>query len=205
MKISYAITVCNEHNELNRLLSLLINAIRKEDEIIVQCDKDNTTSEVHIVLSNYDDIIKVIQFPLNKDFATFKNNLKDNCTGDYIFQIDADEYLHPIFIEHLPDILESNSEVDLYWVPRINTVEGLTEDHIKKWGWRVDNEKRVNFPDYQSRILKNISYIKWENKVHEVVKGYKIETLLPTDNMFCLLHPKTISKQERQNEFYNKL
>jgi glycosyltransferase involved in cell wall biosynthesis len=205
MKISYAITVCNEHNELNRLLSLLINAIRKEDEIIVQCDKDNTTSEVHIVLSNYDDIIKVIEFPLNKDFATFKNNLKDNCTGDYIFQIDADEYLHPIFIEHLPDILESNSEVDLYWVPRINTVEGLTEDHIKKWGWRVDNEKRVNFPDYQSRILKNISYIKWENKVHEVVKGYKIETLLPTDNMFCLLHPKTISKQERQNEFYNKL
>tara|TARA_R100001510_G_C7652640_1_gene210538 strand:+ start:2124 stop:2741 length:618 start_codon:yes stop_codon:yes gene_type:complete len=205
MKISYAITVCNEHNELNRLLSLLINAIRKEDEIIVQCDKDNTTSEVHIVLSNYDDIIKVIEFPLNKDFATFKNNLKDNCTGDYIFQIDADEYLHPIFIEHLPDILESNSEVDLYWVPRINTVEGLTQDHIKKWGWRVDNEKRVNFPDYQSRILKNISYIKWENKVHEVVKGYKIETLLPTDNMFCLLHPKTISKQERQNEFYNKL
>jgi glycosyltransferase involved in cell wall biosynthesis len=205
MKISYAITVCNEHHELDRLLLLLLNTVRKQDEIIVQCDKDNTTSEVYQVLSNYDDIIEVIEFSLNKDFASFKNNLKDNCTGDYIFQIDADEYLHPIFIEHLPDILESNSEVDLYWVPRINTVEGLTEEHIKKWGWRVDNEKRVNFPDYQSRILKNISYIKWENKVHEVVKGYKIETLLPTDNMFCLLHPKTISKQERQNEFYNKL
>ena len=205
MKISYAITVCNEHNELDRLLLVLLNTIRKEDQIIVQCDKDNTTSEVYNVLNNYDDIIEVIEFPLNKDFATFKNNLKDNCIGDYIFQIDADEYLHPTFIEHLPDILESNPEVDLYWVPRINTVEGLTEEHIKMWGWRVDNEKRVNFPDYQSRILKNISYIKWENKVHEVVKGYKIETLLPTDNMFCLLHPKIISKQERQNEFYNKL
>ena len=205
MKISYAITVCNEHNELDRLLLVLLNTIRKEDQIIVQCDKDNTTSEVYNVLNNYDDIIEVIEFPLNKDFATFKNNLKDNCIGDYIFQIYADEYLHSTFIEHLPDILESNPEVDLYWVPRINTVEGLTEEHIKMWGWRVDNEKRVNFPDYQSRILKNISYIKWENKVHEVVKGYKIETLLPTDNMFCLLHPKTISKQERQNEFYNKL
>ena len=34
--------------------------------------------------------------------------------------------LHPIFIEHLPDILESNPEVDLFWVPRINTVEGIT-------------------------------------------------------------------------------
>ena len=205
MKISYAITACNEHDELDRLLLVLTNIIRKEDQIVVQCDKDNTTPEVHLVLSNYDDIIKVIQFPLNKDFATFKNNLKDNCNGDYIFQIDADEYLHPIFIEHLPDILESNPEVELFWVPRINTVEGITPEHIQKWGWRVDENKRINFPDYQCRILKNNSYIKWENKVHEVVKGYKVESRLPTDNIFCLVHPKTIVKQEKQNNFYSNL
>ena len=205
MKISYAITACNEHKELDRLLLVLTNTIRKEDEIIVQCDKDNTTPEVHIVLNNYDDIIEVIEFSLNKDFSTFKNNLKHNCTGDYIFQIDADEYVHPIFIEHLPDILESNPEVDLFWVPRINTVEGITPEHIQKWGWRVDENKRINFPDYQSRLLKNISYIKWENKVHEVVKGYKVESRLPTDNIFCLIHPKTIIKQEKQNNFYSNL
>ena len=40
----------------------------------------------------YKDKIQVIEFPLNKDFASFKNNLKDHCSGDYIFQIDADEY-----------------------------------------------------------------------------------------------------------------
>ena len=90
MKISYAITVCNEHDELDRLLLVLTNIIRKEDEIVVQCDKDNTTPEVHLVLNNYDDIVQVIEFPLNKDFASFKNNLKDNCRGDYIFQIYAD-------------------------------------------------------------------------------------------------------------------
>ena len=205
MKISYAITVCNEHDELDRLLLVLVNIIRKEDEIVVQCDKENTTPEVYKVLENYEDVLKVVEFPLNKDFASFKNNLKDNCTGDYIFQIDADEYLHPIFIEHLPDILESNPEVDLYWVPRINTVEGITPEHIQKWGWRVDDNKRINFPDYQSRLLKNISYIKWENKVHEVVKGYKVETNLPADNMFCLIHPKTIQKQEKQNKLYSQI
>ena len=201
MKISYAITVCNEHDELDRLLLVLVNIIRKEDEIVVQCDKDNTTPEVHLVLNNYDDIIKVIEFPLNKDFASYKNNLKDNCTGDYIFQIDADEYLHPIFIEHLPDILESNPEVDLFWVPRINTVEGITPEHIQRWGWRVDESKRINFPDYQSRLLKNTSDMKWENKVHEIIKGYKTETRLPADNMFSLIHPKTIDRQEKQNNF----
>ena len=205
MKISYAITVCNEHDELDRLLLVLVNIIRKQDEIVVQCDKDNTTPEVYKVLENYEDILKVVEFPLNKDFASFKNNLKDNCEGDYIFQIDADEYLHPIFIEHLPDILESNPEVDLFWVPRINTVEGITPEHIQRWGWRVDENKRINFPDYQSRLLKNISYIKWENKVHEVIKGYKVETKLPTDNIFCLIHPKTIDKQVKQNQLYKNI
>ena len=205
MKISYAITVCNEHEELDRLLSVLIKIIRKEDEIVVQCDKDNTTLEVYKVLDNYENLLKVISFPLNKDFASFKNNLKDNCIGDYIFQIDADEYLSAIFIEHLPDILESNPEVDLFWVPRINTVDGITPQHIQKWGWRVDENKRINFPDYQSRLLKNSSYIKWENKVHEVIKGYKAEARLPVDDIFCLIHPKTIKKQEKQNNLYSKL
>ena len=90
-------------------------------------------------------------------------------------------------------------------MPRINTVEGITPEHIQKWGWRLDENKRINFPDYQSRLLKNISYIKWENKVHEVIKGYKIESRLPPDNMFCLIHPKTIKKQEIQNAFYKNI
>ena len=207
MKISYAITVCNEFVEIQRLINFLVSNKRSKDEIIILYDEQNGDPEIETYLRSHsvNGEFNWHKGKFNNHFADWKNKLTSYCSGDYIFQIDADEYLHPIFIEHLPDILESNSEVDLYWVPRINTVEGLTQDHIKKWGWRVDNEKRVNFPDYQSRILKNISYIKWENKVHEVVKGYKIETLLPTDNMFCLLHPKTISKQERQNEFYNKL
>lgn len=205
MKISYAVTVCNEHEELDRLLLILIKSIRKEDEIVVQCDKDNTTKEVLEVLEMHEDIVKVVKFSLNKDFASFKNNLKDNCSGDYIFQIDADEYLDPEFLQYLPDIILSNPEVELFWVPRINTVEGITPEHISKWRWRVDEKNRINFPDYQSRLLKNSSYIKWENKVHEIVKGYKVETKLPDFDTFCLIHPKTIAKQEKQNQLYSNI
>jgi hypothetical protein len=104
----------------------------------------------------------------------------------------------------LPSILESNPEVDVYLVPRINTVSGLTEEHIQKWRWNVEDD-RINFPDYQWRIYRNDKSIKWINKVHERLDGFKQYTALPPEDEFCLLHPKTIEKQEKQNNFYNTL
>ena len=137
-------------------------------------------------------------------FADWKNLLTANCTGDFIFQIDADEYLPEEFIHLLHQILQANPEVDLYYVPRINTVSGLTEEHIQKWGWRVQNG-RVNWPDYQSRIYRNSPEIKWENKVHEKIVGFKHYTTLPAVDELALIHPKTIERQEKQNAYYDTL
>ena len=204
MKISYAITVCDEHKELDRLLSFLIKNIREEDEIVVQCDENNTTLEVLKVLNKCADRVKVIEFPLNNHFANFKNNLTDNCVGDYIYQIDADEMVSPYVLDNLPKILQHNS-VDVIQVPRINTVSNLTQQHIDKWGWRVDSKGWVNFPDYQWRIYKNNGKIKWENKVHEVLGGYKTMSYLPIDDEWCLSHPKTLERQEKQNKYYETL
>jgi hypothetical protein len=55
------------------------------------------------------------------------------------------------------------------------------------------------------RIYKNNPEIKWENKVHEVLGGYKTMSYLPIDEEWCLLHPKTIERQEKQNEYYGTL
>jgi glycosyltransferase involved in cell wall biosynthesis len=199
--ISYAITAYNEYAELDRLLEQLLISIREEDEIVVQMDI-NATEEVKAVVNKY----KLINYfyPLNNDFATFKNNLSGLCTKDAIFQIDADEYPHAELILNLPLILEHNSEIDVFLVPRINTVEGLTENHIKQWGWIVENE-RVNFPDFQWRIWRNRKGIKWVNKVHEKLDGFGIYTNLPPIEECCLYHPKTIERQERQNNYYSKL
>jgi len=204
MKISYAIPVCNEYKEIKYLLEYLTKHKREQDEIVVQCDQGNTTSEVYDVLKQYSDI-KVIEFALNKDFASFKNNLKGNCTGDYIFQIDADEYPEEYLMNTIEWIIKENPKTDIFWVPRINKVEGLTEEHVKQWGWRVDPDKRVNFPDYQCRILKNVKRIKWKNKVHEVLMGHQTESHLPANDEFCIHHLKDIKRQEQQNEFYGTL
>jgi glycosyltransferase involved in cell wall biosynthesis len=201
--ISIAITVCNEHEELETLLDYLSDrALSPEYEIVVQIDKDNHTDDVISVIVGRG--IKHWFHPLNKDFASYKNELANHCEGKYIFQIDADELPSVELLDILPSILESNPEVDVYLVPRINTVSGITEEHILKWGWRYEND-RVNFPDYQWRIYRNDKSIKWKNKVHEVLEGYKQYAALPPEDEFCLIHPKTIKRQEKQNEFYNTI
>ena len=205
MKISYAIPVCNEWMELEYLLNYLFKHKREQDEIIVQCDEGNTTPSVYQVLEKYKEKIQVIEFPLNGDFASFKNNLKDNCTGDYIFQIDADEYPEEYLMSTIEWVIKENPKTDIFWVPRINKVEGLTEEHIRQWGWNVDPDRRVNFPDYQCRILKNVKRIKWKNKVHEVLTGHQTESHLPANDEFCIHHLKDIKRQEKQNEFYNTI
>ena len=201
--ISIAITVCNEHQELKTLLDYLQErALSPEYEIIIQIDEQNHTPEVlHTVI---DRGIKHHFFSLNKDFATYKNELKKHCKGEFIFQIDADELISPEMFETLPFILKANPEVDLYYVPRINTVSGITQEHIQKWGWKYENE-RVNWPDYQSRIYRNTPDINWKNAVHEVIEGHKQFTLLPAVDELALIHHKSIEKQEKQNNFYNTL
>tara|TARA_R110002167_G_scaffold7680_5_gene36150 strand:- start:2304 stop:2921 length:618 start_codon:yes stop_codon:yes gene_type:complete len=205
MKISYAITVCNEHNELKRLLNFLIKKVREGDEIIVQHDEENTTLEVLKILNKYADRVKVIEFPLNGHFANFKNNLTENCKGDWIFQIDADEIPHENLIETLPEIILSNPNMQVIRVPRVNTVHGLTEEYIQKWGWRLNDQGWVNWPDFQFRIWKNHPKIKWVNKVHEVLEGYNVYADLKEDENYALYHPKDIERQINQNNYYESL
>jgi hypothetical protein len=204
-KISYAIPVCNEHIELDRLLDLLIKNKRSEDEIVVQADLGNTTKEVYSVIQKYTHNIKLIEFPLNSDFASYKNNLKSSCLGDWIFQIDADEYLSYQLIHDLHLILQQNPKIDVFLLPRINTVQGLTQQHINTWRWNVDEKGWVNFPDFQTRILQNSPKINWINKVHEVLNGYNSYSFFPLEEEYCLIHPKTIERQERQNNLYNTI
>lgn len=203
--ISYAITVYTEHSELDRLLDVIVKNKQPGDEIVVQCDKGNTTKEVYDVLKKYYRETKVVEFPLNRNFAAYKNNLKKNCTGQWIIQIDADEYFSDYFIQNLHLILQANPETEVFLLGRINTVEGLTQDHINKWNWKVDDKGRINFPDLQTRILQNSPKINWASRVHEVLVGHRQFSAFPLDDEFCIIHHKTIEKQEHQNHFYDTL
>ena len=206
MKISYGITVHNEHEELNKLLEFLIHKTREEDEIVI-CD-DYSNEETQLVFQSWIQqyahakTIKIYQRKLEGDFSAQKNSVIENCDGDYIFHIDADEIPHENLVDILPEMLETN-DVDLVWVPRVNTVKGLTDEHCVKWGWRVNDKNWINYPDYQARIFRNSPEIKWVKPVHEHITGCKTYAHLPSQEELSLYHHKTIDKQEQQNELYS--
>ena len=206
MKISYAIPVCNESMEIQRLISFLLQTKKPNDEIVVLFDKTNGSSGVEEYLRSHSINGEFQWYPYEFDghFGNMKNHLTSLCSGDYIFQIDADELPHAILMENLHDILEMN-DIDVIVVPRVNTVEGLTDEHIQKWKWNVNENGWVNWPDMQYRISKNSDDIKWVNKVHEQLDGFKTISHLPMAEELALYHPKQIERQEKQNEYYDTL
>ncbi len=207
MKISYAITVCNELDEITRLINLLIKQKREQDEIIILFDKANGSPEVWDRLNELrgDDCCEYHAKTFKHHFADWKNQLTELCNGDYIFQIDADEYPHETLIRDLPFILESNPNNEVFLVPRVNTVDGLLDEHVKKWRWNVNDKGWVNWPDYQWRVWKNKPEIKWVNKVHEKLEGHTTYAALPANEGLALYHPKKIDRQIKQNEYYDTL
>ena len=207
MKLSYAITACNEVGETIRLVNQLLNYKEENSEIVVLLDTPKAPIELveYLELQANADHITLIESEFDNDFAQWKNLLNSQCKGEWIFQLDADEYLMPDLIVNMEALLDSNVDKDMIVVPRINTVEGLTDAHIQKWGWNVNEKGWVNFPDYQTRIYKNTPDVTWMNKVHERIVGFENYTSFPTDEVYCIKHIKDIVRQEKQNNYYNTL
>ena len=201
MKISYGITVHNEWEELQKLLEVLNKNIDKEDEIVVCVDGDD--EKVEAVLGEYLSENKAIVYKrkLDGNFAEHKNSVIEKSTGDYIFHIDADEYPHEVLLQQLKQILEMN-DVDLIWIPRVNTVKGFTQEDVQRWGWRMTEKGWVNYPDYQARVFRNDEKIRWTRPLHEHIVGWETYSHLPPHEELSLYHPKTKEKQEQQNKFY---
>jgi hypothetical protein len=209
INITYAVTVCNELEEITKLINFLHPRIQSDDEILIQYDEEKVTDAVKqyllIISQLHNTNIRVISYPLNNDFASFKNNLKNHANGIFIFQCDADEIPSEYLVQNIHEFIEYNKDVDLFFVPRVNTVEGLTKTHIKKWGWNVNENGWVNWPDYQTRIYRRTSEIQWEGKVHERIVGYNTLSVLPMEEDYCLYHHKQIERQEKQNAYYETI
>lgn len=223
MKISYLIAAHNEHEELKQLLGQLLGLAEPSDEIIIQGDQGKVTDEVISVVrwAMKDNRVKYIEYPLKKDFASFKNNLIRQATGDYCFLIDADELIHPNLLINIKEILNGNLDIEMFILPRFNVVKGLTSDYAKSQGWNVmtmdivadefiqslgigNTVELVNPFDPQQRIWKNSPRIRYEGSVHERLTGYATETRFDNDFNWMIYHIKSLHRQQKQNEFYEQ-
>jgi glycosyltransferase involved in cell wall biosynthesis len=207
MKLSYAVTVCNEFEETINLITTLLNYKGENSEIVVLLDTPKASEELveYLELQAEANYIQLIESEFDNNFANWKNFLNLQCKGEWIFQIDADEMLEPDLIVNMEDILDNNVDKDLILVPRINIVNGITNEHIEKWGWQMNEKGWINFPDVQTRLYKNSDKIGWVGNVHERINGIESYTNFPMEEMYCLKHIKDIKRQEKQNNYYQTL
>jgi len=205
--LSYSITCYNEHVEMSRLLKIICDHKWDADEIVILIDDTNPTpTELLDVIGKYSNSNTSVHYhKLNKNFSEHKNYLNQQCKNQYIFNVDADEQISEILISNIHEILDANPDIDLFRVPRVNIVENITQEHINKWGWRVNDKGWIQWPDFQSRIYRNTPEIHWIYPVHEVIIGHKTVVDLPAEEAYCLYHHKTITRQIFQNAFYKTI
>lgn len=203
MTISYAICVCNEHKELYDLLTFLHEVKRPNDEIVILRDENFINNkDVSTILVLFPDT-KVIYREFNRDFAEHKNYLTQHCSGDYIFNIDADEIPQETLIRTVEKMTEDKEPPDLLWVPRINICPGYTQNFLKKHKFSCNPNGWINWPDYQGRVYQK--HLKWEGKVHEKIEGAKKSMGLPENGLIALWHIKSTTKQTNQNKLYDEI
>ncbi len=275
MLISYAVCTHDEW-QFYKLANSIIKSINNFQSLTKKLDIDfefvilNDGSNEGFIESlqkivNTNDFTRLFFQSFRNDFALQKNVLNNNCLGDWIVNLDADEYFSDGMMLSIPFMILENPQVEAYRVPRINTVSRLTQRHVDKWKWNISSfdgfteecplkkssepyqfliDKNlllserpsregdfgltsvlgcsapsniddyltvsyklpvVNYPDYQTRIYKNSKKIYWKGKVHEQLVGFDSFATMPQGIEFSIRHHKDISRQEKQNELYERL
>jgi len=202
--LNYAILASYQAEELERLLKNLLfyNKVEKED-IIIAVDSDTATAEVRQIIERYE--ISSYDNPLNKDFAQQRNFLKSKCINPYIFYLDCDEIPNYLLVQNLPKILEANPTTEILGVPRLNLIDfDIDVDLIDQPFLQTDQLGRVQFPDFQFRVIKNDEKISWEGKLHEIPVGGEVFLLEPS-MANCIIHEKTASSQLKRESFYSTI
>jgi len=212
--ISFLVTCKNELVELTKLLPILDEYIKREgyvDEIVILDDySDGDTLSFINNFMEGKSYVRHIQHALDSDFGANKTFGNSHCLKPYIFQIDADEYPTDFLLNNLKVVLETNKDIELFFVPRVNIVTKLTPEMVQHYGWRISTLQEfgdtpiVNFHDPQSRIYRNLPTIKWNRPLHETIVGAKIIAHLPSEAQWSLIHIKSAERQIKQNNRYNK-
>lgn len=196
MLISYAICVSTEVQEIQNLLRFLRETKACDSEIVVLVDTTKNFPEEVIGKD-----VKIIRRAFDGDFAAHKNFLNENCSGDYIFNLDADE-IPQEGLMYTAMKIASDGKQELVYVPRINICPGYTAKFARDQKFDINEMGWINWPDYQGRIYK--SGLKWKGTVHEKIDSSS-PSALEAHPKNALWHIKSIDRQTRQNKLYDEI
>lgn len=120
IKVSIVIPIYNVEKYIRNCIESVINQSYKNIEIICVDDCGNDNS-INIVKQYKDNRIKIIRHEYNKGLAVTRNTGIKNSTGDYIYFLDSDDYIHKdTILDLLNNAVENNADITF----------SLNEDHI---------------------------------------------------------------------------
>ncbi len=171
--ITYIILLKDEIEQVKSLVTHILNYKHSADSILILAEQDSTPSAF---FDFYDDPqIRIEPYTFSGDFAEMRNYATDLCDSAWVFHIDADEVPNENLVEgihtHIETIQKEHSEVEVMRVPRINHITGLTEEIIEKYSMdaNLTPEHWFHWPDFQPRIHRTTSNIKWIFPIHETI------------------------------------
>lgn len=173
-------------NEAENLLELLPQLVRLPVKVMVfNTGSADMTDEV---VKKY--TVSMTAVPWSNDFAKVRNTILEAVETSWIFMLDADERLTHELENEVLELINRDSEINGYYVPRRNY-------YLGKW-LRYGGQ----YPDYQLKLFKK-DKIKYTRLVHE-------KAMIEGKAAYCknhLLHYpyKTVSQYLKKFDFYGNL
>ena len=151
MKLTQCLIVKNEEQNLPQALNW---GKRLFDELIVV---DTGSSDGTVAIAEKSGA-KVLQFEWIDDFSAAKNFAIGQCTGDWIFLLDADEYFEEKDVELLRPLIEKVSKL-------------YSRRNGKNYKYNVIETPWINIGNKniskQARIFRNVPYLRYSGAIHE--------------------------------------
>lgn len=157
MKISTIIITKNANKHLEKTIISVKDVV---DEITV-VDTGSTDNTVKLAKKYTKNVYKVT---FEDDFSIVRNYALSRSLGEWILVLDADEVVSPAMRKIIPELIQHRT-YDGYWFRR---------------RWYVDAHRYLKYglfyPDFQLRLFRNSTAIKYQNRVHEEVTIDKNKT-----------------------------
>lgn len=147
-----SLSVCCLTGDPGPRVAAVLEPLRElADEIVIAADARADQERLEQYAAAADRVLRVEFSFLERHLAW----LHAQCSGDWVFRIDADEVASPALVERLPELV-SDGRIQQVWFPRRWLVPDA-EHWLEEAPW---------WPDYQNRLVRNDGTLRFRGAQH---------------------------------------
>ncbi len=178
---SIVITAYNSEKYIKQCIFSVLNQNFREYELIIVDDGSNDNT-LKILKNIHDNRINIIHLPQNTGVSNARNTALMDCSGRYIFFLDADDYIKDGFLKEAYEEL-MRTDADVLFCPYFVFWENKRKFKYANPCYRLNSIKKLPKP-FTKKDAKKILY---EANYELCTKFYKKDFLINNDITFEIL------------------